>query len=94
MQKEYFPVQLEKMGAKFEFMLLKQTKKIFEPAVEDPKLVSVKVNKHKHLGGAYGYRIEQDGKVFVFCTDVEHGNSMDEKVVKLARDADLLIHEA
>ena len=35
-----------------------------------------------------------DGKVFVFCTDVEHGKSIDEKVVQLARNADLLIHDA
>ena len=94
MQKEYFPVQLEEMGAKFQFMLLKETKKVFEPEVEDAKPVTVKVNKHKHPGGAYGYRIERDGKVLVFCTDVEHGDSIDEKVVKFAKDADLLIHEA
>lgn len=94
MQKEYFPVQLESMGAKFEFMLLKETKKVFEPAVEDPKPVLVTTNKHNHPGGAYGYRIERDGKVFVFCTDVEHGDSIDEKVLKLAADADLLVHEA
>ena len=60
MQKEYFPVQLEKMGAKFEFMLLRETKKVFEPDVPDPKPVTVKVNKHKHPGSAYGYRIERD----------------------------------
>ena len=94
MQKEYFPVQLESMGANFEFMLLKETKKVFEPAVEDPKPVLVTTNKHNHPGGAYGYRIERDGKVFVFCTDVEHGDSIDKNVVKLAADADLLVHEA
>ena len=94
MQKEYFPIQLEKMGAKFHFMLLSETKKILEPDVEDPKPVIIKANKHKHPGGAYGYRIERDGKVFVFCTDVEHGDTIDEKVVKLAEGADLLVHEA
>ncbi|MBT8379025.1 MAG: MBL fold metallo-hydrolase [Ignavibacteria bacterium] len=94
MQKEYFPVQLEKMGANFNFMLLSETKKILEPEVEDPKPVIVSTNKHKHPGGAYGYRIERDGKVFVFCTDVEHGDSIDDSVVKLAKDANLLVHEA
>ena len=94
MQKVYFPIQLDKMGAKFHFMLLSETKKILEPEVENPKPVIVKANKHKHPGGAYGYRIERDGKVFVFCTDVEHGDSIDEKVVKLAEGADLLVHEA
>ncbi len=82
------------MGAKFKFMLLKETKKVFKTKTKKPKPVVVKTNKHKHPGGAYGYRIELDGKVMVFCTDVEHGNSIDKNVVKLAEDADLLIHDA
>jgi len=94
MKKEFFPVQLERMGADFKFMLLKETYKVFERKEQDGKPVVVKSNKHNHPGGAFGYRIEMDGKVFVFCTDVEHGKSIDEKVVLLARNADLLIHDA
>jgi phosphoribosyl 1,2-cyclic phosphodiesterase len=51
-------------------------------------------NRHNHPGGAFGYRIEREGKVFVFCTDVEHGDEIDQGVVRLAEGADLLIHEA
>ena len=94
MQKEFFPVQLEKMGAKFKFMLHKETMKVFITKSKKPKPVVVKTNKHKHPGSAYGYRIELDGKVLVFCTDVEHGRSIDKNVVKFAKDADLLIHDA
>jgi len=94
MQKEYFPVQLDRMGANFEFMLLKETAKVFEPDVKGNSPVNVTVNKHKHPGGAYGYRIERAGKVLVFCTDIEHGEKIDQKVVDFARGADLLIHEA
>jgi len=94
MQKEFFPVQLEKMGAKFKFMLLKETKRVFRTQTKKPKLVIVKTNKHKHPGGAYGYRIVLGGKVMVFCTDIEHGNSIDKNVVKLAENADFLIHDA
>ncbi len=94
MQKEFFPVQLEKMGAKFNFMLLKETERVFRTQTEKPKPVVVKTNKHKHPGGAYGYRIELGGKVMVFCTDIEHRNSIDKKVVKFAEGADLLIHDA
>jgi ribonuclease BN (tRNA processing enzyme) len=54
----------------------------------------VKTNKHNHPGGAYGYRIELEGKVLVFCTDVEHGKSIDKNVVKFSEGADLLIHDA
>jgi phosphoribosyl 1,2-cyclic phosphodiesterase len=94
MQKEFFPVQLEKMGAKFKFMLLKETEKVFKTKTKKPKPVIVKSNKHTHPGGAYGYRIELDDKVMVFCTDIEHRNSIDKKVVELAKGADLLIHDA
>jgi len=94
MRKEYFPIQLEKMGAQFNFMLLEETKKIFEPRSKNPKQVIVTTNKHKHPGGAYGYRYERDKKVLVFCTDIEHGDTIDENVVEFVRDADLLIHDA
>jgi phosphoribosyl 1,2-cyclic phosphodiesterase len=94
MQKEFFPIQLEKMGAKFKFMLLEETKKVFRTKAKKPKPVVVKTNKHKHPGGAYGYRIELDGKVLVFCTDIEHGKSLDKKVIYFAKNADLLIHDA
>ncbi|MGI9553168.1 MAG: MBL fold metallo-hydrolase [Aurantibacter sp.] len=32
--------------------------------------------------------------MFVYCTDVEHGETLDQKVIEFAKDADLLIHEA
>ena len=94
MQKEYFPVELANMGANFNFMLLDQSMEIFKPDATDSKPTLVISNRHKHPGGAYGYRIERDGKVFVFCTDVEHGDEIDQSVVRLAEGADLLIHEA
>ena len=53
------------------------------------------VVKHNHPGGAYSYRFrDTEGKVIVYCTDIEHGERIDPNVVELARDADLLIHEA
>lgn len=94
MQKEFFPVQFEKMGAKFNFMLHKETLKVFSTQTKKPKPVVVKTNKHNHPGSAYGYRIELEGKVIAFCTDVEHGKSIDKNVVKFAEGADLLIHDA
>ena len=94
MQKEYFPVQLDKMGAQFEFMLVDKVSEVAEANENNPAPVRISANKHKHPGDAYGYRLETDGKVFVFCTDVEHGDSIDKNVVALAKNADLLIHEA
>jgi ribonuclease BN (tRNA processing enzyme) len=43
---------------------------------------------------AYGFRIERNGKVLVICTDVEHGEEIDSRVVELSRGADLLVHDA
>ena len=54
----------------------------------------VTAQRHNHPGGAYGFRIERNGKVLVICTDVEHGKQIDPGVVELARDADLLVHDA
>jgi phosphoribosyl 1,2-cyclic phosphodiesterase len=94
MQKEYFPVPLANMGAEFNFMLLDQSMEIFGGDDSGIKPIIVIANRHNHPGGAFGYRIEREGKVFVFCTDVEHGDEIDHSVVRLAEGADLLIHEA
>ncbi len=48
-----------------------------------------------HPGGCLGYRIENAGATFVYCTDTTHAGSVPEpNVVELARGADLLIHDA
>jgi phosphoribosyl 1,2-cyclic phosphodiesterase len=94
MREVYFPVQLDKMGANFNFMLLDKDMEIFRGAESGSKPTIVIANKHNHPGGAFGYRIEREGKVFVFCTDIEHGDEIDQNVVRLAENADLLIHEA
>jgi phosphoribosyl 1,2-cyclic phosphodiesterase len=71
MQQEYFPVTLDGMGAKIEFL---QTAEDFLKVDK----AFVRVVKHNHPGGAYSYRFQdQEGKVVVFCTDIEHGESID-----------------
>ena len=88
MQNDFFPVPLEKMGAKFVFL---------QPdiiAYENPWGIKLTATKYSHRGDAYGYRIEEGGKVLVYCTDVEHKDGIDSNVVALSRNADLLIHDA
>jgi len=47
-----------------------------------------------HPGGATGYRLEYDGHAIAYVTDTEHRpNLLDENVVRLARNADLLIYD-
>jgi phosphoribosyl 1,2-cyclic phosphodiesterase len=91
MQEEYFPVQLDQMGATFEFV---QTAKASEHFSINNVETLVSVQRHNHPGGAYSFRIERLGKVLVVCTDVEHGEQIDTRLVELARGADLLVHDA
>ena len=87
MQHEYFPVTLDGMGARIEFLKSEEDCLTLGQA-------SIQAVKHRHPGDAYSYRIEAaDGKVLVFFTDIEHGDKIDERIVDLARGADLLIHE-
>jgi phosphoribosyl 1,2-cyclic phosphodiesterase len=87
MRKEFFPIPLQEMGAKLNF--IQEENEIFEK--DGIKIIS---SEHTHPGGAYSYRIETEGKVIVFITDIEHTNGIDERVIKIAKDADILIHEA
>jgi ribonuclease BN (tRNA processing enzyme) len=80
------------MGAQFEFLKVEDASERFTGVgnVE----TTVTGQRHNHPGGAYGFRIERNGKVLVICTDVEHGEQIDPHVVNLSRGADLLVHDA
>ncbi len=92
MQAVYFPVQLEHMGAHFRFVQIERATEHFSEM--NNATTTITAQKLKHPGGAYGFRIERQGKVLVICTDVEHGTEIDPNVVALAKDADLLVHDA
>ena len=92
MQSEYFPVQLDHMGANFEFLQIADASKHFTGINNVETIVTAQ--RHNHPGGAYSFRIERNGKVLVVCTDVEHGEQVDSRLVELARGADLLVHDA
>ncbi|MCK5087889.1 MAG: MBL fold metallo-hydrolase [Melioribacteraceae bacterium] len=87
MRAEFFPIPLAEMGAKINF---------FQEEGDFFSRNNVKVNatEHNHPGGAYSYRIEAGGKTVVYSTDVEHGMDLDYRVVQIAQNADLLIHDA
>ena len=87
MKPEYFPVPLQSMGAKFNFLKLEQNELNINGA-------KVRVIKQNHPGGSFGYRMEDNGKSFVFCTDLEHGDSVLPEIVDFCKNADLLVHEA
>jgi len=88
MQSTYFPVQLENMGAQIEF------EKYSTNVVVGEKGALATVIDVQHPGGCIAVRFQFNKKAVVFCTDVEHPNGIDEKVVELATNAEVLIHDA
>lgn len=55
----------------------------------------IRVEELRHPGGCLGFRIENNGLVFTYCTDSSHeDNHLTENVLKLAKGADLLVHDA
>jgi ribonuclease BN (tRNA processing enzyme) len=55
----------------------------------------VHVANLNHPGGSLGFRVENNGAVLAFCTDTTHPDGgVEPSIVALARDADLLIHDA
>lgn len=48
-----------------------------------------------HPGGCLGFRIESNGVVFVYCSDVMHyDDGFDQNLLELAQGADLLVHDS
>ncbi|MEE9372307.1 MAG: MBL fold metallo-hydrolase [Saprospiraceae bacterium] len=84
----FFPIDVKDMGAQFNYMIYGS--KVFS----QKRGISVKARQHNHPGAAYSFRIEREGKVAVFIYDIEHGEKIDPGAVELAKDADLLVHEA
>ena len=54
----------------------------------------VRAEALNHPGGVFAYRVESDDAVVVYSTDHEHGTDADERLIALAKDADLLIYDA
>ena len=87
MKVEYFPIPLEDMGAKCNFIQIDQNELVIKDAL-------IRVIKQNHPGGSFGYRMEDNGKSIVVCTDLEHGDTVLPDIVEFCKGADLLVHEA
>ena len=87
MQEEYFPVQMDAMGAHFEFYSYGEKETIYGAHVTSiPQF-------HKFRGGSYGFRLDDESVSVVVCSDLEHLDGIDETIVDFAKGADLLIHD-
>ena len=49
---------------------------------------------HYHPLVCYSFRIESNNKIFTFITDVEHVDGLDERVINIASDSDVLVHDS
>jgi phosphoribosyl 1,2-cyclic phosphodiesterase len=85
--REIFPIQMETMGAQFEFLTYGNNETIYGAHVKSiPQY-------HKQTGGSYGFRLDDESVSLVVCTDLEHIDGIDKNIVDFAKDADLLIHD-
>ena len=84
----YFPVSFDFLPARKEFVEVGLDPMDFGEMTIHPFPLN-------HPGKAFGYRIESEGAVVVYATDLEHGHKELDKVVRdFSQDADLLIYDA
>jgi phosphoribosyl 1,2-cyclic phosphodiesterase len=89
-----FPVNLSAMGAKMSFRDLAEGETV---EIEDGVggRVLVKNARGNHPQGVFAFRVEHLGKAIVYATDTEHYEGrIDDKLLQLARGADVLIYDA
>ena len=84
----YFPVDLGVFNARLRFVTLQ------DGGLAHLGKAVVTAAELNHPGGALGFRLEHQGRSMVYATDFEHGTAADQRLVELARDADLLIFDA
>jgi phosphoribosyl 1,2-cyclic phosphodiesterase len=88
MQPPHFPVRLTDMGALLSFRQIESGQEI---VIGDVTITARRLN---HPGGVMGYRLEAGGRSIVYATDTEHYACPDPYLVRLAKDADVLIYDA
>ena len=102
---ETFPVSLRDMSATKNIQSVRESQIIVwdEAGVRlaestiglSEEAVVIRIHKsYAHPGGVYVYRITWHGKSAVYATDTEGYVGTDKRLVKFAKDADILIHDA
>jgi len=92
MVEPYFPIGFDALGADFRLRELGSG----DIDLGGARMTSIETN---HPGDTFAFRVEENGKSFVFMTDNELRSSAIKKVpfeehVRFCRGADLLIHDA
>lgn len=85
-----FPVKLNQLASTLVFHDLQSG-----DVVRLGEGVTVTAQAGTHPGGVLGYRVDHGGKSVVYFTDTEHEpGGVDERIVRLAKDADLFIYDS
>jgi phosphoribosyl 1,2-cyclic phosphodiesterase len=87
----FFPVALDHMAAKKEFIQLKHNSSI------QIGNITIQNCPLYHPGGSFSYRVEHQGKIFIYATDSEYkdlSGKNTEKYTNFFKDADLLVFDA
>lgn len=88
MQAPVFPVEYSELASRVRTRDLASGQSL---EIGCAKVTTAKLN---HPGGVFGYRVEHGGRSVVYATDTEHYSCPDPALVKLARNADVLIYDA
>ena len=103
---ETFPLGLRDMASSKDIRAVRESSEIIvwdETGVRvaesasslSDEAVVIRIHKsYAHPGGVFVYRITWHGKSIVYATDTEGYVGTDKRLVKFAKDADVLIHDA
>ncbi len=83
-----FPVDLNDVPSLLDYHEVRDRQRVVLGDAE------VTVAKANHPDAVYAYRIEHRGRAVVYATDTEHYACVDQRLVSLARNADVLIYDA
>lgn len=88
METPNFPVHLRDLPAGLHFNDLHEGE-----VVELAGGVRITNAAGNHPGGVFAYRVDYEGRSVVYATDTEHFELPDPKLVRLCRDADVVIYD-
>ncbi len=102
---ETFPVSLRDMSSSKDIQAVRESQvivwdeegvRVAESTVGlSDEAVVIRIHKsYAHPGGVFVYRITWRGKSVVYATDTEGYVGADKRLVRFAKDADVLIHDA
>ena len=91
--KNFWPVDKEQYNATINFIEIpKSTNEINFIKINQTKIF---YSLHPHPNGTNSFRVENNNKKITYITDCEHPlGSLNQNVVNIAKDSDILIHDA